>query len=123
MRSELQRGRLLSAIASAFMVTSSMTSAGLVAVQTAQAQSSNDYAEQFYAAGYALCDAEKLGYYWGMSQWDAKVRAGYKIWWGNQSLVDNDLAVAISRFYCVNNSFNMDDATKLADLWSAPPSL
>lgn len=109
---------MLPAIAAAFLLTTSMTSAGIVMVRTAQAQSNEDYAEQFYAAGYALCDAEKLGYYWQMSQWDAKVFAGWKIWNGYQDVLDQVLAQAISQYYCVNNSFNMDDATKLADLWT-----
>ena len=116
------RARLLHAIATAFLLTTSLTAANLVAANVAIAQSNDDYAEQFYAAGYSNCDAEKLGYYWQMSQWDAKVRAGWKIWWGKQDLVDGDLGVAISQYYCVNNSFNMDDATKLAGLWSAAPS-
>ena len=115
------RARLLRAIASAFLLTTSLTGATMVTAQVAAAQSNNDYAEQFYAAGYALCDAEKLGYYWGISQWDAKVRAGWKIWSGYQDVLDQVLSEAISRYYCVNNSFNMDDATKLADLWIAAP--
>lgn len=112
--------RVLHAIASAFLLTTSLTAANVIAAQVAVAQSNQDYAEQFFAAGYTFCDAEKLGYFWGISQYDAKVQAGYKIWVGDQAVLDQVLAQAISQFHCPNNAFNMDDATKLAELWSAP---
>lgn len=117
MRSANKRSRLLSGMTAAFLVTSSMTGASLSLVQYAYAYSQNEKEMAFWNAGYSYCDAEKLGQYWQMSTYEAKLNAGLKILEGYQSILNEAIDIAIQSYGCPNG-FNFDDSKSLAALWS-----
>lgn len=110
------RNRLFSGMAAAFLMTSSMTAAAVSLTQYAHAYTNQQLEDAFWKAGYSYCDAEKLGQYWGMATYDAKLNAGNKILEGGQRYLDEAIDYAIQRYTCPNG-FNYDDATKLAALW------
>lgn len=115
------RGRLLSRVASAFMMTTSLTIAATSLLQSSYAYTQSQQENAFWNAGYAYCDAEKLGQYWKMSTYDAKLNAGYKILIGDQRYLDQAIDIAMQSYGCPNG-FNFDDSTKLADLWTSGPA-
>lgn len=109
---------MLSRIAAAFLMTSSMTVAAVSLTQSAYAYTAAQQEAAFWKAGYAYCDAEKLGQYWGMSAYDAKLNAGYKILIGDQRYLDEAIMTAMQSYTCPNG-FNFDDSTNVAELWNA----
>lgn len=112
--------RRLSRVAAAFLMTSSLTGVSVSLLQPTFAYSQAEQEAAFWNAGYAYCDAEKLGQYWQMSTYDAKLNAGYKILIGDQQYLDQAIAIAMRSYGCPNG-FNFDDSTKLADLWTSHP--
>ena len=119
MTSTTPRTRMLGRVAAAFLATSAMTGASLSLVQAAYAYSQSQMEMAFWDAGYSYCDAEKLGQYWQMATYDAKLNAGLKILEGGQVYLDQALQIAMQSYGCPNG-FNFDDSTSLAALWSAP---
>lgn len=115
--STIPRSRMLSGIAAAFLATTSMTVAAVSLTQSAYAYTAAQQEAAFWKAGYAYCDAEKLGQYWGMATYNAKLNAGYKILIGDQRYLDEALAEAIQSYTCPNG-FNVDDSKDVAALWS-----
>lgn len=116
------RARLISSVTAAFLATSAMTGASLSLVQQAYAYSQNQKEMAFWNAGYSYCDAEKLGQYWQMSTYDAKLNAGLKILEGYQSILNEAIDIAIQSYGCPNG-FNFDDSKSVAALWSTPGRL
>ena len=109
---------MLARIAAAFLMTSSMTVAAVTLTQSAYAYSQAQQEAAFWKAGYAYCDAEKLGQYWGMSAYEAKLNAGNKILIGDQRYLDEALEYAVQRYTCPNG-FNFDDSKDVAALWDS----
>ncbi|BCW91064.1 hypothetical protein sos41_42420 [Alphaproteobacteria bacterium SO-S41] len=109
---------LLPRIAAAFLMTSSMTVAAVSLTQSAYAFTQAQQEAAFWKAGYAYCDAEKLGQYWGMDTYSAKLNAGNKILIGDQRYLDEAIAVAIQSYTCPNG-FNFDDSKDVAALWDS----
>jgi hypothetical protein len=89
----------------------------LIAAGTAGVHASEAEANAFFNAGFNYCQAEKLGMYWKMSTWDAKVNGGAKIMRGETKYLRQAIRKAAKRFNCSNTGFNYRDSETLAEFW------
>jgi hypothetical protein len=70
---------------------------------------------------YGYCDANVLGKLWKVDIDAAKIRLGTKLLAHDEGVVDHLLGEAYSQHSC-SQSFNFEDAPKIAELWGAAPA-
>ncbi len=89
-------------------------------------ESDSDLASRFLSSGWRYCDAVVLGGFWGQDSWEAKVRAGRKIAWGDRDILEGMVDQARSqaragqgaRCSFADSGYSFADARALAMAWS-----
>jgi hypothetical protein len=107
-------------IASALMLTTSLTIASAAFLQPAHAQA--NYQNAFFQSGHTYCDAKLVAAAWGVNVDQGKAIIGRKIVNGIGDDVNRVLAEARQSFACefTDTPHTYDDAVILARLWGQP---
>ena len=119
MSSSVTQGCLLAGLTTALLMSSSLTAPYLSVAQAAP-QNPVD-TPQWQAAvhsHYGYCDADVLRQHWRLSIDDAKIRLGELILAHEFQIIDDELGLSYSQHRC-QQSFNLIDAPKVAELWAA----
>lgn len=71
-------------------------------------------------SAYSYSDAEKLGWFWQVETYDAKLRIGRKIKWANHKILDQMLYEATGQYnWIVKGPYSYQDAEALAAYWGS----
>ncbi|MBX9456228.1 MAG: hypothetical protein KL863_09525 [Rhizobium sp.] len=111
MSTEITRRGLLARAGALAVAGPAALAAGTIGARAQDAE-----VNAFFAAGYDYCQAEKLGQYWSMSPWDAKINGGAKILRGEAKFLRQAARKAAKRFGC-STGFNYRDSDTLAEFW------
>jgi len=122
MRNSLKRYGLLAGLTAAVLLTTSLVPVDVALAQrTRCADGKCAESKAFDDSFYGFCDAVVLGKYWGVDSWEAKLRIGDQVIHKRERFINDELHGAFARFNC-NQTFNYNDAQKVADLWMAGPA-
>lgn len=102
-----------------------LAAVSVIAISTSAFAAPKDKVQTFYQSGqYTYCDAKQLSAFWGISTWDAKVRAGGKLQTGGPSVLNWNVkrAQALARQRGIRcdyseGGYSYKDAVALAKYW------
>jgi hypothetical protein len=114
-----RKGCLLAGLTTALLLSTSLATPYLNAAQAAPQNPVDTPQWQAAVHGhYGYCDADVLRQHWGTNIDDAKIRLGEMILSHQTQLIADELGVAYLHHKCTA-SFDLIDAPKLAELWTA----
>jgi len=122
MRNSLKRAGLLAGLTAAVLLTSSLVPVGVALAQRTRCSDGNcpEY-KAFESSFYGFCDAVVLGKYWGIDSWETKLRIGDQVIHKRNNFINGELHGAFARYNC-NDVSRLNDASNIAELWSAGSS-
>ena len=119
----VKRSCLLAGLTAALLLTSSLVPGSDAVAQTTRCSDGNcrEY-KAFEGSVYGFCDAVVLSKHWTVDTWETKLRIGEQILKKNTHFVNQELHDAFVRYNCNSEStFNFNDASQVAELWTAAP--
>ena len=119
MRNSLKRAGLLAGVTAAVLLTSSLVPVNVALAQRTRCADGKcaEY-KAFEESFYGFCDAVVLGKYWGVDSWETKLRIGDQVIHKRNRFINDELRGAFARYNC-NDVSRLNDASKIAELWSA----
>jgi hypothetical protein len=119
MRNSLKRRGLLAGLTAAVLLTTSLVPVNVALAQRDRCADGNcpEY-KAFEGSIYGFCDAVVLGRYWGVDSWETKLRIGDQVMHKRARFVSQELHDAFGRYNC-NDVSRLNDASKIAELWTA----
>jgi hypothetical protein len=122
MRTSLKRAGLLAGLTAAVLLTSSLVPVNVALAQRTRCADGNcaEY-KAFENSFYGFCDAVVLGKYWGVDSWETKLRIGDQVMQKKSRFINQELHDAFARYNC-NDVSRLNDASKIAELWTAGAS-
>jgi hypothetical protein len=122
MRNSLKRYGLLAGLTAAVLLTSSLVPVNVALAQRDRCSDGNcpEY-KAFESSFYGFCDAVVLGKYWGVDSWETKLRIGDQVMHKRNSFLNQELHGAFARYNC-NDVSRLNDASTIAELWTADSS-
>jgi hypothetical protein len=115
------KGPCLAGLAAALLLTSALVPGSVAVAQRTRCADGDCREYKAYEGSvYGFCDAVVLSKHWTVDSWETKLRIGEQILKKNTHFVNQELHDAFARYNCNSEStFNYEDASQLADLWTA----
>lgn len=119
MRNSLKRAGLLAGVTAAVLLTTSLVPVDVALAQRDRCADGNCPEYKAYESSfYGFCDAVVLGKYWGVDSWETKLRIGDQVMKKRNNFINGELRGAFARYNC-NDVSRLNDASTIAELWSA----